>query len=841
METYNTNSSIILGGYFGVHQRGNTTECGKIDAESGVYLVEAMRWAISQNDVGMPIGFRIFDTCSSILRLKDDLIEMGMRNEKLMGVVGPPTSSEAVHVSAGFSILKLAVISYSASSIELNDRERFDNFYRTIPGDDIQADALLRVLKHYKWKYISLVNSHGTYGQQGMNQLVKLLEKENICISTKSVLPRSPKRADFEKAIKDLESRDPENSLIARTVVLFTTSEDTRGLFKAARSKTKFQWISSSAWDANFQTIRGVGEVAKGAILLNYANINDNKFMKHFKSLTLNKYRYSWFEEFWEQQFNCKMKKTANWKGNVCTGDENLHDSDFYAKHAASRAVIDAVNFFADAIKCAINIECRVNQQYTNVTKCLQASNVDYKRLGFLTLEECLKNDNLFDQRHGDIYRHFEVLNFDGNAYKSVGVWKRGMPTKDTLEMNNESIIWYDGGMQVPESVCSKPCKPGERKILSKTKECCFKCKACRQNEILKNNKCIACHKLSIPSKDSIKCEKLPKHRIPIDHYLSILILAGSAIGLVFNTIFLVLFIKYFNSRIIKASSRELSIFMLGGLYLCFISPYAFLLDATIVRCGLRRFIFGISLTACYTPLMLKTNRVYRIFKATRALASVPQFVSPTSQILICFGLLALQILMYVMWVIGDPPVVKHIIVEQSGMKVADVCSGNIFTFGVNIIPCFTMLAVSTVYAFKSRKFHKHFNEVPNISVTMYASCALWALLIPLLFWVNVQFESPFGEIFVIANFSNVIGLVSLLGLFGPKVRKVLKYKGKEKKIYFSNVYRNECCSHGNTIEKTEDVYTIKAMDENAFESEAEKEEPRSLHLNILKDRSKTC
>ena len=837
METYNKTSSIILGGYFGVHQRGNVTECGKIDAESGVYLVEAMKWAISQNDVGIPIGFRIYDTCSSVLILKDDLIKMGATN-KLMGVVGPPTSSEAVLVSAGFSILDRAVISYSASSIELNDRVKFDNFFRTIPGDDVQVDALLRVLKHFKWKYISLVNSYGTYGQQGMNQLVKLLEKEKICISVKRVLPSSPKRADFEKAIKDLESRDPENSLIARIVVLFTTSEDTHGLFKAAQSKTKFQWISSSAWDANFQTIRGVKDVAKGALLLNYADINDNEFMTHFKSLTLNENRYSWFEEFWEQQFNCKVKKTVNWKGKVCTGDENLHDSNFYAKYAASRAVIEAVNFFAAAIDCAIHIECSDHQKYTNVTKCLQASKVNYKRVASLTFKSCLKNDVKFDQFNGDIIRPIEVLNFDGNAYRSVGISMLG---KDTLELNNKSIVWYDGGMQVPESVCSKPCKPGERKIVSKRKECCFKCRACRKNEILKNNECIACHKLSIPSKDSKKCEKLPKHRIPIDHYLSILILAGSTIGLVFNTIFLVLFTKYFNSKIIKASSRELSIFMFGGLYLCFISPCAFLLDATIVRCGLRRFIFGISLTACYTPLMLKTNRIYRIFKATRALASVPQFVSPTSQILICLGLLALQILMYVMWVIGDPPVVKHIIVEQSGMKVADICSGNIFTFGVNIIPCFTMLAVSTVYAFKSRKFHKNFNEVPNISVTMYVSCALWALLIPLLFWVNVQFESPFGEIFVIANFSNVIGLVSLLGLFGPKVHKVLKYKGKEKKIYFSNVDRNECCSHGNTIEKTEDVHTVNAMDEIAFESEAGKEEPRILDLNTLKDRSKTC
>eukprot|EP00112_Aurelia_sp_Birch-Aquarium-sp1_P025405 Seg842.1 transcript_id=Seg842.1/GoldUCD/mRNA.D3Y31 product="Metabotropic glutamate receptor 4" protein_id=Seg842.1/GoldUCD/D3Y31 len=814
MKTYNENSSVLLGGFFGVHQRGNaTTECGKIDAESGVYLVEAMKWAISRHKTEVPIGYRIYDTCSSIKRLHLQLYDLPFKYN-FMGIVGPPTSNEAVLASAGLSLFPRPVISYSATSIELNDRDKFWNFFRTIPADDIQARVLLDILKRYKWKYISLVNSHGTYGQQGMNRLVKLLDKEKICISAKTVLPKNPKRGDFEKVIKELELRNPENSLIARTVVLFTTSEDTYGLFQAARSKTKFQWISSSAWDANFETVRGVKEVAKGAILLNYENINNKKFMQHFKSLTLNENRYSWFEEFWEQQFNCKVKTTANSTGKLCTGNENLHDSQFYAKYAASNAVIDAVDAYADALSCAIRQECKQYLKCANVTECLQTCKINYHRVGYLTTNCIAEFGFQFHKYAGDQYRNYDIINFDGNAYKTVGIWKINHTSYNPgiLEINDTSITWYKNGSQIPQSVCSKPCKPGERRIVSKTKECCFKCQACRKNEILQNNKCIACHKLSTSSKDSTKCEKLPKFHIPIDHPLSILILAGSTIGLVLNTISLVLFIKYFNSNVIKASSRELSIFMLGGLYLCFLSPYTFLLDATTVRCGLRRIIFGISLTACYTPLVLKTNRIYRIFKSTRTLASVPQFVSPTSQILICFGLLALQTLMYVMWVVGDPPIIKHIEVEQSGTMVADICGDNVFTLCVNIIPCCTMLAISTVYAFKSRKFHKNVNEVSNISVTMYVSCALWALLIPLLFWVKVQSKNPFGEIFVIANFSNVIGLVFLLGLFGPKVYNLMKFKGNEKH------------NDGNTLEKSIEFREVIAIDDIAVESDAENE-----------------
>lgn len=96
----------------------------------------------------------------------------------------------------------------------------------------------------------------------------------------------------------------------------------------------------------------GVREATKAAIILNYADINNKTFLNHFKGLTLNKNKYGWFEEFWQQQFNCTVKKNGKSTKKECTGDENLGESDFYADHAASQAVIDAVNAFVFAIQC---------------------------------------------------------------------------------------------------------------------------------------------------------------------------------------------------------------------------------------------------------------------------------------------------------------------------------------------------------------------------------------------------------------------------------------------------------------------------------------------------------
>ena len=767
-----------------MHLRGEgSIECGKIDDESGIYLVEAMRYAIDQiNDnsnilFGIKLGYRIFDTCSSIRRLRNDIQRMILTTQ-CAAVVGPATSDEAIIASVAFGIFNMGVISYSATSIQLGNREKYYNFYRTIPSDDIQARVLVDIIQYFNWSYVSTVNSYGNYGQQGMENLLRILRRENICVSTRNVLPQMATSKDFKAVIDNLE-RDSN----ARTVVLFTTAQDTNGLLKAAKTSTRFTWLSSSAWTADMETIRGAKEAAKGAILINYAGISNDKFYRYFNGLKLNSNRYKWFEEFWNQTFDCNNRS--------CTGNEKISDSNFYGRYAAAGAVIDAINSFAYSLRCTLS-SC------TNKELCVK--DLAYSSFRFYTRKNILKNDLCNDtfglsipyDTEGSYYRDVEIINFNGQTYNSVGIWRRGR-NGSKLEIHDSKIAWYNGNTHPPESICSKPCKAGARMVKSKLKDCCFTCHPCQGDEILFNNTCVKCLKYELPDSNQTKCIKLEKLEVKIANYRSVIVLTESAIGFTLNSFVLYLFIKHKDSKIVKSSSRELSFFMLAGLYLCFISPCIFLMHPTVTRCGLRRFIFGLSLTACYTPLMLKTNRIYRIFRAARVMVSMPYLVSPRSQIFICFGLLALQLLLSIMWVVGDPPVVTRVVVHEYKM-VAELCGADILTIVINLIPCFCMLAVSTVYAFKSRKFPKNYNEAYNIGVTMYVSCVLWAIFIPLLLLAKTDTSSPYNMTFVIANFSNVIGLVALAGLFGPKIHRLLFKQEAEcdAKVTFSTV-ENKC------------------------------------------------
>eukprot|EP00794_Sanderia_malayensis_P004563 gene4563-5160_t len=802
-------SDILIGGYFAVHKKGPTaSECGKIDPESGVYLLEAMRYAIRRVNnrgslSGVKLGIRIVDTCSGTITLRDDL-----RNTILhpvVGVVGPSTSDEAILASSALGVFQIPLISYSASSVDLNDRVKYHNFFRTIPADDVQDAVFVDVLKHFNWTYLSTVNSHGIYGQRGMDGLIARLAPNGVCIATRNVLPQSPNESDYQRVVKNLNADSK-----AKVVVLFTTAKDTYELMQAAKSShTKFVWLSSSAWSADMEAVRGINDVAKGALLLNYFGINNLDFRQHFLGLKLSTNKYRWFEEFWENAFNCSIQQNST---RACSGNESLTESNFYGKYAASMAVIDAVNAYACNIERTILRFCG-GLQGINRTVCAKKLSIhtlrNYARYLLYYKSNCKDfyyGERKFDSM-GNFYRDIVVVNFDGKGYNTVGVWKLNTTatTKNIqghLTINQSMITWQDGKdggeeKYAPQSVCSLPCQPGAITIKSGTKICCFTCKWCGDNGYVKNNTCKQCGQLERPNNQRTFCRKLPLLQQDFKDLGLKITLIVAFLGTILTTVVVVLFVKHRNSKIVKSSSRELSSFILFGLYLCFTSTFVFFIQPSIVLCGLRRFIFGMSLTVCYTALMLKTNRIYRIFKAATVMVSVPQFVSPRSQVILCSTLLGIQLLLCILWVVGIPPTVVNVIYEN---HVAAVCMSDITTVIINILPCFSMMFISTIFAFKTRKFPKNFNEASSIGTTMYISCFLWAIFIPLLLFVKIESQYPFGQTYVITSFSNLIGLVSLFGLFGPKVRRILLLKEKESaQVYFSSFHKDHSIS--NTVD----------------------------------------
>lgn len=126
------------------------------------------------------------------------------------------------------------------------------------------------------------------------------------------------------------------------------------------------------------------------------------------------------------------------------------------------------------------------------------------------------------------------------------------------------------------------------------------------------------------------------------------------------------------------------------------------------------RFAAGFCFTVVYAALLTKTNRISRIFNDGRQSAKRPSFISPRSQLIICSGLVFVQILINGVWMVIDPArAIHHYPTMEDNLLVCSsyIDASYMIAFAYPIL----LIAVCTVYAVLTRKIPEAFNESKHI------------------------------------------------------------------------------------------------------------------------------
>ena len=377
-----------------------------------------------------------------------------------------------------------------------------------------------------------------------------------------------------------------------------------------------------------------------------------------------------------------------------------------------------------------------------------------------------------FDHNY-EVSATYDISNFrkqDGvDKYVRVGTWDGEIidgKIKSKLVFDR-NIKWLNGETNPPVSYCSENCSRDQTKIQIPrfNFECCWECHTCHKLQIVTNNTCEDGPEGWVPNLNRTGWVKRKLLFPKWSNGLSIALILFSLIALVLTLSVIRVFVVHKENKLVKASGRELCFVMLAGISLCFTVPVLFIAKPGGYVCYLRNLVTGLALAMCYAPLFMKINRIYRIFTNAKTTIARPALVTPRMQLLTTFGLVVVQLLFTALWFIAKP-VLPREIYDSDREELVLECAVDEIGFAVNLSYAMVLMLLCTVYAFKTRDFPKNFNESKYIGITMYITCAVWTVFFP--FYLNTTRSDL--QVYLISGAYLIIGLVTLIGLFGQKV-----------------------------------------------------------------------
>uniref|UniRef100_A0A914W7D8 G-protein coupled receptors family 3 profile domain-containing protein n=1 Tax=Plectus sambesii TaxID=2011161 RepID=A0A914W7D8_9BILA len=356
------------------------------------------------------------------------------------------------------------------------------------------------------------------------------------------------------------------------------------------------------------------------------------------------------------------------------------------------------------------------------------------------------------------------------NDYKEVGRWHDGL-----LEIDEDMLFWrvddVENGTMTPTplSVCSLPCHVGFNKQLIKDEMCCWACAKCEPWEYLANETtCVECQLGWWPTPDRTTCynlaEKELKHMIWASWY-SVVPSILSVIGIICTVMVIIIYIRHNETPIVKASGRELSYILLGAIIICYLMTFILLAKPTAIICAFKRTGVGFGFSVLYSAMLVKTNRIYRIFSQARMSAQRPRFISPLSQVVITVMLASVQLFASLIWLLIAPPGTRDHYPDRS--QVVLTCNVADHLFLVSLSYDALLIVLCTVYAVKTRKVPENFNEAKFIGFTMYTTCIIWLSFVPIYFGTGTDFQIQTTTLCISISMSANVALVCI---FSPKL-----------------------------------------------------------------------
>ncbi|XP_034557488.1 extracellular calcium-sensing receptor-like [Notolabrus celidotus] len=807
---------VVLGGLFEVHytsvfpERTYTSEprqpsCKGFDT-LGFRHAMTMAFAIDEinkNSDLLPnvtLGYSLYDNCGALVigfsgglslasgREEEYLFEENCSGTPpVLGIVGDSPSTFSIATSNVLGLYKIPIVSYFSTCSCLSNRQRFPSFFRTIPSDAFQVNAMIQILKHFGWTWVGLLVSDDDYGLHVARSFQSdLTQSGGSCLAYLEVLPWDSDQTELKRIV------DVMKESTARVVMVFAHEFHMINLMEEVlrQNVTGLQWIASEAWTAStvLQTpelmpfLRGTLGIAirRGEIP------GLREFLLQTRPDQNDQSETNMVRQFWEYTFGCKFAP-ASWVETgeaLCTGEEDLQNaktefldvSNLRPEYNIYKAVYALAYALDDMLHCVPGRGPFRGHSCANLQKLEPWQLVHY--LQHVNFTTPFGDQVLFDE-NGDALPIYDVINWlwlpDGSTkVQTVGEVKRSDSKDEELKIDEDKIFWNFALKKPPKSVCSESCPPGTRMARKKGKPvCCFDCIRCSDGKISNTSdstECISCPEDFWSSTKHDHC--IPKKIEFLSYHepLGICLTAASLLGAFLCAFVMGIFTYHRSTPMVRANNSELSFLLLVALKLCFLCSLLFIGRPRLWTCQLRHAAFGISFVLCVSCILVKTMVVIAVFKASKpgGGASLKWFgaMQQRGTVLV---LTSIQAAICTIWIVSSSPA-PHKNTQYYNDKIVYECVvGSTIGFAVLLGYICLLATLSFLIAFMARNLPDNFNEAKFITFSMLIFCAVWVAFVPA--YVNSPGKyADAVEIFAILASS--FGL--LVALFGPKCYIIL-------------------------------------------------------------------
>ena len=521
-------------------------------------------------------------------------------------------------------------ISYSATSPSLSEKHTYPSFLRTVPSDLSQVNAISDLALHFNWTYVSVLASDDEYGRMAVVKLRNTLRQKNICFAVDRLFdPNFISSTNNDDNNNDHHFTQITDALRAvyhasKVVILWADLDTALRIINATEmaGMNDTLWVlGTETWNANKELI--AKKVKSKIIKLSISQLDVQSYVSHLQGIGFQSHlNNTWIRQFWNQLGYCPEFSPPSPN---CFG---MRPNGMFLPRERAENVISAV--YALAYTLHKFMGCNTNQCNTSLTT------FDYDR--FLNLLK--RPSNRFNVPSSSMF-----IEFDGNGDVTVNAYNYEIFYLPVRKQAIQFGRWYSGGDQrhhqnnqiqinkavwnefnptqqkkQPIATCAFPCQPGTYKV-SGLSACCWQCIPCYPDEIsatVDAPKCQKCRHDEVSSSTHDRCIPLNDMRLSVSSDAGKIVIVLSALGFAAATCVLCVFVLYWDTPVVKSSSREISVIQLVCMMLLFCYPVLYFVQTTTVTCILRTVLFCSLHTLILAFILLKTYRLLRVFQPKR-------------------------------------------------------------------------------------------------------------------------------------------------------------------------------------------------------------------------------